>query len=135
MKKEWKFMLDQGGTFTDIIGIRPDGENNIKKNSICTNSPKYNPISNGISQILNEDQAYKKFPISKINIGTTVGTNTLLERNGAKILLCVTKGFKDNFIIGNQKGIISFSRHHKRKILFILRLQKLMKEYLKQVKF
>ena len=115
MKKEWKFMLDQGGTFTDIIGIRPDGKIISKKILSAQNSPKYNPISNGISQILNEDQAYKKFPISEINIGTTVGTNTLLERNGAKILLCVTKGFKDNFIIGNQKRENLFSRHHKRK--------------------
>ena len=53
--------------------------NNIKKILSAQNSPKYNPISNGISQILNEDQAYKKFPISAINIGTTVGTNTLLK--------------------------------------------------------
>ena len=26
MKKKWNFMLDQGGTFTDVIAIRPDGK-------------------------------------------------------------------------------------------------------------
>ena len=61
-----------------------------------------------------ENVNYKNFPISKINIGTTIGTNTLLERKGAKILFCVTKGFKDNFVIGNQKRTNLFSRHHKR---------------------
>ena len=48
-------------------------------------------------------KSYKKFPITEINIGTTIGTNTLLERKAPKVLFCVTKGFKDNFIIGNQK--------------------------------
>ena len=43
-----------------------------------------------------------------------MGTNTLLERKGAKLLFCVTKGFKDNFIIGNQKRDKFISRHHKR---------------------
>ena len=109
--------------------------NNIKKILSAHNSPKYNPISDGISQILNEDQAYKKFPISAINIGTTVGTNTLLERNGAKILLCVTKGFKDNFIIGNQKGRTSFRDIIKEKDPLYFKVYEIDEEYLKQEKF
>ena len=31
MKKKWNFMLDQGGTFTDVIAIRPDGKMITKK--------------------------------------------------------------------------------------------------------
>ncbi len=115
MKKQWNFMLDQGGTFTDIIGIRPDGKIISKKILSSQKSSNYNPISFGINQILNENKIYENFPISKINIGTTIGTNTLLERKGAKIILCVTKGFKDNFVIGNQKRDNLFSRHHERK--------------------
>ena len=38
----------------------------------------------------------------------------MLERKGAKVLFCVTKGFKDNFIIGNQKRDNLFARHHLR---------------------
>ena len=38
-----------------------------------------------------------------------------MERKGAKLLFCVTKGFKDNFIIGNQKRDSLFTRHHLRK--------------------
>ena len=114
MKKQWNFMLDQGGTFTDIIGVRPDGKIISKKILSRQKSYNYNPISSGINLILNENKMYENFPISKINIGTTIGTNTLLERKGAKILLCTTKGFKDNFIIGNQKRDNLFSRHHER---------------------
>ena len=108
-------MLDQGGTFTDIIGIRPDGKLVSKKILSNQNSSFYNPISYGINKILIENKSFEKFPISKINTGTTVGTNTLLERKGAKILLIVTKGFKDNFIIGDQKRDNLFLRHHVRK--------------------
>ena len=107
-------MLDQGGTFTDIIGIRPDGKVVTKKILSKQNIPKYNPIQSGISIILQENPDFKKYPISKINIGTTIGTNSLLERKGAKVLFCVTKGFKDNFIIGNQKRDNLFLRHHQR---------------------
>jgi 5-oxoprolinase (ATP-hydrolysing) len=34
-------------------------------------------------------------------MGTTVATNALLERKGAKTALLITKGFKDLLIIGN----------------------------------
>ena len=107
-------MLDQGGTFTDIIAIRPDGKIITKKILSSERSLIYNPIEYGIHLILKENKDFKSFPISRINIGTTVGTNALLERKGAKVLFCVTKGFKDNFIIGNQKRDNLFSRHHLR---------------------
>ena len=114
MQKKWNFMLDQGGTFTDIIAIRPDGKIITKKILSSESSFIYNPIEYGINLILKENKDFKSFPISRINIGTTVGTNALLERKGAKLLFCVTKGFKDNFIIGNQKRDNLFARHHVR---------------------
>ncbi len=107
-------MLDQGGTFTDIIAIRPDGNVIAKKILSNDSSHNYNPIWNGINQILKENKIFSSYPISRINIGTTIGTNTLLERKGAKVLFCVTKGFRDNFIIGNQKRDNLFTRHHTR---------------------
>jgi len=107
-------MLDQGGTFTDIIAIRPDGKMITKKILSSEGSNNYNPIKHGINLILNENEHFSSYPISRINIGTTIGTNTLLERKGAKVVFCVTKGFKDNFIIGNQKRDNLFSRHHLR---------------------
>ena len=40
--------------------------------------------------------------IEFIRMGTTVATNALLERNGAKMALVITEGFKDLLFIGNQ---------------------------------
>ncbi|MBV68933.1 MAG: 5-oxoprolinase [Pelagibacterales bacterium] len=114
MKKKWNFMLDQGGTFTDVIAIRPDGKMITKKILSREKAYNYNPIRHGIQLILKENKSFQSYPISRINIGTTVGTNALLERKGDKVLFCVTKGFKDNFVIGNQKRDNLFSRHHLR---------------------
>ena len=130
-----EFYARPGGTFTDIIAIRPDGEVITKKVLSSQNTYKYNPISYGINLIINQNLAFKKFPIDKINIGTTIGTNTLLERKGDKLLLCVTKGFKDNFIIGNQKEIIYFLGITLENHLYILKLKKLTREFLKMERF
>ncbi|NQZ57738.1 MAG: hydantoinase/oxoprolinase family protein [Lentisphaeraceae bacterium] len=43
-----------------------------------------------------------KFPQVNLRLGTTIGTNALLERKGAKVGLLCTKGFKDVWTIGNQ---------------------------------
>lgn len=40
--------------------------------------------------------------ISWIRMGTTVATNALLERKGAKMALLINEGFKDLLFIGNQ---------------------------------
>lgn len=40
--------------------------------------------------------------IDWIRMGTTVATNALLERNGERMALVITKGFKDLLYIGNQ---------------------------------
>lgn len=40
--------------------------------------------------------------IESIRMGTTVATNALLERKGAKMALVINKGFKDLLLIGNQ---------------------------------
>lgn len=40
--------------------------------------------------------------IESIRMGTTVATNALLERKGAKVALVINKGFKDLLFIGNQ---------------------------------
>ena len=50
-------------------------------------------------------QIKEKIPskyISSVRIGTTIGTNALLERKGVKTALVMTKGFKDLLNIGNQ---------------------------------
>ena len=100
MKKKWNFMLDQGGTFTDIIAIRPDGKTITKKILSSEDTANYNPIRNGIKEILKENKPFTSYPVAGINIGTTfieIYSNFEFEdserRNRLKIylfLICVT---------------------------------------------
>lgn len=51
----------------------------------------------------------KKLPLINMRLGSTIGTNALLERSGARTLLIVTGGFKDLLLIGNQQRPDIFS--------------------------
>ena len=113
--KYWNFNIDQGGTFTDIIGIAPDKKLIIKKVLSSKNNVSYNPVIDGITKVKKEYNHFANYPINEIKIGTTIATNALLERKGYKVLLVVTKGFQDNFVIGTQQRNKIFDRHHIRK--------------------
>ena len=55
-----------------------------------------------VARIITETSLHEKFPEILMRIGSTKGTNALLELKGAKTAFVVTKGFKDLLIIGNQ---------------------------------
>ena len=50
----WNFNIDQGGTFTDIIGIAPDKKLIIKKVLTSKNNKSYNPVIDGITKVKKE---------------------------------------------------------------------------------
>ncbi len=54
------------------------------------------------TRILTETPLNQPFPKLELKLGSTKGTNALLESKGAKVLFIVTKGFKDLLLIGNQ---------------------------------
>ena len=49
--------------------------------------------------------------IGAVKMGTTVGTNALLERRGERLLLAITRGFGDALRIGYQNRPQLFARH------------------------
>jgi len=55
------------------------------------------------ARLLTKTGLASPLPPMEMRLGTTKGTNALLERKGAKTLLVVTKGFKDLLYIGNQQ--------------------------------
>ncbi len=55
------------------------------------------------ARLLTKTPLKNPLPPIEMRLGTTKGTNALLERKGAKTLLVVTKGFKDLLYIGNQQ--------------------------------
>jgi 5-oxoprolinase (ATP-hydrolysing) len=100
----WQFWIDRGGTFTDIVARDPEGRLATKK-LLSENPERYEDAAiAGITEFLGLD-AGAPIPagaISAVKMGTTVATNALLERKGARTLLIVNKGFADLLRIGNQ---------------------------------
>jgi 5-oxoprolinase (ATP-hydrolysing) len=109
----WQFWIDRGGTFTDIVAKSPDGQIIIDK-VLSENPERYQdaPVE-GIREILGlkSNQPIPPHTIDAIKMGTTVATNALLERKGDRVLLLITKGFKDALRIGYQNRPNIFARH------------------------
>ena len=79
--------VDVGGTFTDLVAIDDAGCVEARK-VLSTPSDQ----SEGVDDAL---RALGRTDVSRIVHGTTVATNTLLERSGADVVLCATNGFTD----------------------------------------
>ena len=93
--KQWEFWIDRGGTFTDVIGRAPDGRLHALK--LLSESPDYpDAATEGVRRLSGGE------PVGAVKMGTTVATNALLERKGARTLFLVTKGFADLLVIGDQ---------------------------------
>src|SRR5690348_5174113 len=100
----WDFWIDRGGTFTDVIGRRPDGA--LVTHKLLSDNPEaYGDAAvAGIRRMLGltGNAAIPRGRIGAIKMGTTVATNALLERKGERVLLLVTTGFRDALEIGYQ---------------------------------
>ncbi len=99
----WTFWIDRGGTFTDVIGR--DGDGALSTLKLPSQSPAYADAAvEAMRRMLNADPG-EPFPadrIAAIKVGTTVATNALLERKGARTLFVTTAGFADSLLIGDQ---------------------------------
>ena len=93
----WDFWIDRGGTFTDVIGRRPDGHL-VTQKLLSENPEAYTDAAvEGVRRLLGLASA-EPIPaasIGAVKMGTTVATNALLERKGDRTLLLITKGFRD----------------------------------------
>src|SRR3954464_2840104 len=101
---QWDFWIDRGGTFTDVVGRRPDGTLTAHK-LLSENPEAYRDAAvQGIRDLLGLARGEPIPPgkIGAVKMGTTVATNALLERKGERTLLLITKGFRDALKIGYQ---------------------------------
>ena len=87
--------IDTGGTFTDFVVARGSRLTSFKEPSTPRNPAE--AILTGVARILADEAA----PFEIVH-GTTVATNALLERKGARIVLITTEGFEDVIEIGRQ---------------------------------
>ncbi len=107
MDRTWRFWIDRGGTFTDVIGQVASGPDAGAETSLklLSASPSYPDAAvEAMRRILGAAPG-APFPadrVEAIKMGTTVATNALLERAGAKTLFVTTQGFADSVLIGDQ---------------------------------
>ena len=102
--RNWDFWIDRGGTFTDIVGRKPDGA--LVAHKLLSENPEaYRDAAvQGIRDLLGlkADEAIPAGLVGAVKMGTTVATNALLERKGERTLLVTTRGFGDALRIGYQ---------------------------------
>jgi N-methylhydantoinase A len=90
--------VDIGGTFTDIVVTRPDGALLVSKVSSTPEDPGRAVVS-GLAALLREARI-PPAAVAEIVHGTTVGSNAILQKKGARTGLLTTRGFRDVLEIG-----------------------------------
>jgi 5-oxoprolinase (ATP-hydrolysing) len=127
---KFHFSIDRGGTFTDVYCILPDGQEIVSKllsedpshyadaptegirrllaeydTDSNDNDPNNNNsvnVNNSVKRDYTRGKLVDTSQIGSIRMGTTVATNALLERDGARMALLTTAGMRDILEIGNQ---------------------------------
>ncbi len=100
----WDFWVDRGGTFTDVVARRPDGEL-VSHKLLSDNPEQYDDAAlAGMRHLLGlaPGDPMPAERIGRVKMGTTVATNALLEHKGEPTALVTTRGFRDALRIGYQ---------------------------------
>ncbi|MEH2380928.1 MAG: hydantoinase/oxoprolinase family protein [Nostoc sp.] len=129
-----KVFADRGGTFTDIVAVTnnqaiidnlskyperflivtlPNQQWIIVYKLLSENPEQYQDAAiQGIRDIMgiSSNEPIPTEAIEVLKMGTTVATNALLERKGDRVVLLITKGFKDALRIGYQNRPNIFAR-------------------------
>ena len=109
----WQFWIDRGGTFTDIVARLPDGTLATRK-LLSENPERYRDAAvHGIRELLQlpPGAPIPGNAIDAVKMGTTVATNALLEREGERTVLVITRGFGDALRIAYQNRPKLFVRN------------------------
>src|SRR5205807_10171716 len=88
-----RIAIDTGGTFTDCVYLKNGVPTVIKLPSTPDDPPK--SVLEAIRQIASGQNV-------EVRHGTTIGTNALLERKGARVAFVTTAGFEDTIAISRQ---------------------------------
>ncbi|MEB3361852.1 MAG: hydantoinase/oxoprolinase family protein, partial [Synechococcaceae cyanobacterium] len=100
----WRIAIDRGGTFTDLVGLGPDGQRLVRK--VLSEQPEHpgDPALRALRESLGlaPRQPLPAGLVDEVRIGTTVVTNALLERKVQPVLLLLNAGLEDLPWIGDQ---------------------------------
>ena len=97
----WEFWIDRGGTFTDCIARAPDGRQREVKLLSSDTAPL--EAIRAVLEEAGEIAPDGSPPACNVKLGSTVATNALLERRGARTALVTHAGLGDVFTIGTQQ--------------------------------
>ena len=103
MRREVRLAIDIGGTFTDLAvetGHGPDRTTTTAKTLTTHDAPERGVIE-GISGLLRR-AGIETSDVTMMIYGTTLATNLLIERKGARTALITTQGFRDTLEIRNE---------------------------------
>ncbi len=101
MSRGWEFWIDRGGTFTDCIARSPDGSLRTAKLLSSDRAPV-----EAVRAVLEAEgvvDAGDPLPPCSVKLGSTVATNALLERRGARTALVTHAALADVFTVGTQE--------------------------------
>ena len=100
--------IDVGGTFTDLVSVADDGAVESRK-LLTTASDQSEGVLGALQALGAPPEA-----IARLVHGTTVATNMLLERKGARVVLCATAGASDLLELRRQEraSLYDLTRHH-----------------------
>ncbi|MFN7898811.1 MAG: hydantoinase/oxoprolinase family protein, partial [Synechococcaceae cyanobacterium] len=103
-RRGWRFAIDRGGTFTDLVGQGPSGQRLVRK--VLSEQPDHpgDPALRAVRESLGlaPGQPLPAGLVQEVRIGTTVVTNALLERKVRPVLLLLNAGLEDLPWIGDQ---------------------------------
>ena len=102
--------VDVGGTFTDFVFLDAAGRLTVRKRPSTPADPSQSVLQ-GLREAQAESVLAARFLLAH---GTTVATNALLERRGAKTALLTTAGFRDVLAIGRQNRDTLYALHPSR---------------------
>ena len=109
---DWHFWIDRGGTFTDIVAWKAGAES-LRMSKVLSDDPSRGedaPLA-AIRSVLDLGSADPLDALGAVTIrlGTTVATNALLTGTGVPTVVVLTRGFKDQLLIGDQTRSDLFS--------------------------
>ncbi len=91
--------IDTGGTFTDLVRIDADGRLEIEKSFSTPDAPEQ-AVLNVLDQLAGDGSVDGVLADTvRFGHGTTVSTNALIQRKGARVGLMTTRGFEDTMVI------------------------------------
>ncbi|MBR90861.1 MAG: 5-oxoprolinase, partial [Verrucomicrobiales bacterium] len=96
--ESWRIYVDTGGTFTDALGVGPDGRRWRGKLLSSEDAPR-----RAVRELTGVAEGRGALPPVQMRLATTRGTNALLEENGAEVVFFVTEGFGGLLRIGDQR--------------------------------